>query len=321
MGESGKANTTPPLLYCSTPPTAKPPRAKRTERSSSQVSEPSVRARDAAREAAEELAGAGVPEPEASAEILLSELIGVRRSELPFHDVLEEDLRVYSAWVSRRKNREPVQRILGYTYFRNLKLGLGEHALIPRPDTESVVEAALERMDERGYPCRVLEVGTGSGAIAVSIAQERPGCEVHASDVSEEALRVARRNAEMNGVEVEFHLADVAESLENFAGSFDLLVSNPPYIKSGDIPNLAPEVRGHDPIPALDGGSDGLAFYHRIFAETLPLLRSGADIVLEIGDGQAEDVLELGRLAGFAPMGVRNDLAGAPRAVLSRWEG
>lgn len=290
-----------------------------SKRSATHVSEP--RAREAAREAARGLVASNVPEPEASAEILLSELLGVRRGDLSFHDVSEEDLRVYSAWVFRRKNREPVQRILGYAYFRNLKLDLGGQTLIPRPDTESVVEAALERIDERGCPCRVLDVGTGSGAIAISIAQERPGCEVHASDVSGDAIRVARRNAEVNGADVEFHIADVAGGLDALAGSVDLLVSNPPYIKSGDLPNLEPEVRDHDPLPALDGGSDGLDFYRRVFAETPSLLKSGADIVLEIGDGQAKDVLELGRSAGFMPIGVREDLAGTPRAVLLRWNG
>ncbi|MGI8538578.1 MAG: peptide chain release factor N(5)-glutamine methyltransferase [Rubrobacteraceae bacterium] len=340
-------------------------------------STPRIRASLAVREAAEELADSGVPEPEASAEILLSELLGIRRGELAFHDVSAENLRIYSSHISRRKEREPVQRILGYAYFRNLKLFLrnpdpesgsgsriaptaapeasedevsplrksaasregathldmeprlvftglaGSEAstLIPRSDTESVVEAALGRMDERGYPCRVLDIGTGSGAIAISIAQERPRCEVHASDVSEAALRVAKRNAEENGVKVEFHLSDIVGGLENLAGSFDLLVSNPPYIKSGDIPNLEPEVRDHDPISALDGGPDGLDFYRRIFAETPPLLKKGADVVLEVGDGQSEAVLELGRSAGFTPIGVCDDLAGTPRVVLSRWDG
>jgi release factor glutamine methyltransferase len=280
-----------------------------------------LRARDAAREAAKELAESGVLEPDASAEILLSELLDVRRGELSFQDVSGEDLRVYSSYISRRKDREPVQRILGYAYFRNVKLDLGEHALIPRPDTESVVEVALERVDERGYPCRVLDVGTGSGAIALSIAQERRTCEVHASDVSEDALRVAKRNAEENGVSVEFHVADIVGGLENLAGSVDLLVSNPPYIKSGDLRSLEPEVRDHDPLLALDGGPDGLDFYRRIFAEAPPILKHGADIVLEIGDGQSEDVMELGSSAGFVPLGVRDDLAGTPRSVLMRWEG
>jgi release factor glutamine methyltransferase len=278
------------------------------------------RASDVAREASEELSEAGVPEPKASAEILLSEVIGAKRGDLAFRDVSEENLRVYSSHVLRRKSREPVHRILGRAYFRNLALHLEKHTLIPRPDTESVVGAALERIDGRGYPCRVLDVGTGTGAIAISIAAERPRSEVHASDVSAEALRVARRNAEENGAKVEFHLADIAGGLEKFAASFDLLVSNPPYIGTETLESLEPEVREWDPVCALDGGPDGLAFYRRIFAETPPLLKRGAEVVLEVGDGRAEAVLELGVSAGFAPLGVSDDLAGTPRAVSLRWE-
>jgi release factor glutamine methyltransferase len=280
-----------------------------------------VRARDVAREAARKLAEAGVPEPEASAEVLLCELLGIRRGELPFREVSGQEARVYEAWISRRENREPVQRILGYAYFRNLRLDLDENTLIPRPDTESVVEAALERVDARGYPCRVLDLGTGSGAIAVSIAQERPECEVHASDVSEAALRVAGRNASANGAEVEFRLADVAGGLEKLSGGLDLLVSNPPYVETKTLETLQPEVRDHDPRSALDGGPDGLAFYRRIFAEAPSLLERGADVVLEVGDGQCGAVLEIGRSAGFSPLGAREDLAGTPRAVLLRWDG
>ena len=279
--------------------------------------------RQAARTATERLARAGVPEPAASAEVLLSELLGVRRGDLALRDepLTEEQTERYEAWISRRLDREPVQRILGYAFFRNLELELAEETLVPRPDTESVVEAALGRVDERGCPCRVLDLGTGSGAIAISVAQERPGCEVHASDVSEDALEMAGRNAERNGAEVHLRRADVASGLEALSGSVDLLVSNPPYVERGEIPNLAPEVRDWDPRGALDGGPDGLDFYRRIFAETPPLLKGGADVVLEVGDGQAEEVLGIGEAVGFVPLGVREDLAGTPRAVLLRWPG
>ena len=280
-------------------------------------------ARRTAGEAAERLARAGVPEPAASAEVLLSELLGIRRGELALRDepLMEEQTERYEAWISRRMDREPVQRILGYAFFRNLELELAEETLVPRPDTESVVEAALERVDARGYPCRVLDLGTGSGAIAISIAQERPRCEVHATDVLETALEIADRNAERNGAEVRFHKADVASGLEALGGSVELLVSNPPYVQSGEIPNLAPEVRDWDPSGALDGGLDGLGFYRRIFSETPSLLKSGADVVLEVGDGQADQVMEMGETVGFVPLGVRKDLAGTTRAVLFRWPG
>ena len=277
--------------------------------------------REAVRYASRELEEAGVPEPKASAETLLAELLGVGRLDLALGDLTltaEQNL-VYEAWISRREAREPVQRILSYAYFRNLKLMLNPETLIPRPDTESVVEAALECVDSLGY-CRVLDVGTGSGAIAISIAQERPGCEVHATDTSEAALELARDNAADAGAEVRFHQTDLVAGLDGLVGSVDLLVSNPPYVKSGDIPTLAPEVRDWDPAAALDGGPDGLEFYRRIFAEAPSLLKDDAHLVLEVGDGQAEEVLELGRQAGFMPLGEHPDLTGTTRAVLLRWE-
>jgi release factor glutamine methyltransferase len=167
----------------------------------------------------------------------------------------------------------------------------------------------------------VLDIGTGSGAIAISIAQERPLCDVHATDVSEDALEIARRNAERNGATVHFHRADVASGLQFLKGTVDLLVSNPPYVDEVSAERrLAPEVRRWDPPAALYSGSDEYAFFRRIFAETPPLLADGADVVLEIGDGQAEAVRELGERAGFIPLDTRLDLAGTPRAVLLRRE-
>jgi release factor glutamine methyltransferase len=279
-------------------------------------------AREAARSAAARLERAGVPEPVASAEVLLSELLGVGRAELAASAVqlTAEQASLYEAWISRRMKREPVQRILGYAYFRNLVLDLNEETLIPRPDTESLVEAALGLIDSRGYPCVVLDVGTGSGAIAISIAQERPRCEVHATDISETALRIARRNATKNDASVSFHEADVASGLTFLNGSIDLLVSNPPYVDEISAPRrLTPEVREWDPPVALYSGTDELGFFRRIFTETPPLLKRGADVVLEIGEGQAEKVRDLGKRSDFVPLGVRNDLAGTPRVVLLRW--
>jgi len=280
-------------------------------------------AREAARRAAKRLERAGVPEPVASAEVLLAELLGMGRAELAASagPLTAEQASLYEAWISRRIKREPVQRILGYAYFRNLVLDLNGETLIPRPDTESVVDVALEQIDSRGYPCVVLDIGTGSGPIAISIAQERPRCEVHATDISEPALLIARQNAASNDASVSFHESDVASGLHFLNGSIDLLVSNPPYVDEISAPRrLAPEVREWDPPLALYSGTDELAFFRRIFAETPPLLKRGADVVLEIGEGQVEKVQDLGSRYGFVPLGVRNDLAGTPRAVLLRWE-
>jgi release factor glutamine methyltransferase len=278
-------------------------------------------ARQLAQNTAERLACAGVPEPVASAEVLLAELLGVTRSELTLREELltDEEAVLYEAWISRRLGREPVQRILGYAYFRNLCLKLDEHTLIPRPDTENVVDGVLEAMNRRGEFCRVLDLGTGSGAIAVSVAQECPYCEVYATDYSESALKNARRNADRAGVRVRFYRADLASGLDALTDSIQVLVSNPPYIKSADIPKLASEVRDWDPRSALDGGPDGLDFYRRIFAEAAPLLVDGADVVLEVGDGQIDAVLELGGGAGYEPLGTQLDLTGTARAALLRW--
>ena len=279
-------------------------------------------AREAARSAAARLECAGVPEPVASAEVLLSELLGVGRAELAASAVqlTAQQASRYEAWISRRMMREPVQRILGYAYFRNLVLDLNEETLIPRPDTESVVDLALERIDSHGYPCVVLDVGTGSGAIAISVAQERSRCEVHATDISDAALRIARQNAERNEASVSFHNADVATGLTFLNGSIDLLVSNPPYVDEVSAARrLAPEVGKWHPHAALYSGSAELGFFRRIFSEIPPLLKRGADVVLEIGEGQAGRVQDLGSKTGFVPLGVRNDLAGTPRAVLLRW--
>ncbi len=287
-----------------------------------QAGEGGASAREAARIAAARLERAGVPEPVASAEVLLSELLGIGRAELAVYaePLTGEQAERYGAWISRRLEREPVQRILGYAYFRNLILDLNEDTLIPRPDTESVVDLALERIDARGYPCVVLDVGTGTGAIAISIAQERPRCEVHATDISEAAVEISRRNATRNGAAVTFHTTDVATGLEFLNGSVDLLVSNPPYVDETSAPSrLAPEVRKWDPPVALYSGEDELGFFKRIYSETPSLLEGGADVVLEIGDGQAERVLALGQSSGFTPLDVRKDLAGTPRAVLLRW--
>ena len=278
-------------------------------------------ARRLVQDAVEELESAGIPEAKASAEVLLAELLGVRRSELALlkEPVTGKQAELYEAWISRRKKRETVQRILGYAYFRNLRLELDEHTLIPRTDTESVVDAALEAVDRRGGSCRILDLGTGTGAIAVSIAQERPSCDVHATDSSEGALKIARRNAQRSGVAIRFHRADLVSGLDGLLRSVEVLVSNPPYVRRADIPKLAPEVRDWDPHVALDGGPDGLDFYRRIFAESSPLLAERADVVLEVGDDQAEAVLELGRCAGYDILGTHQDLTGTRRTVRLRW--
>ena len=280
-------------------------------------------ARETVRQAAGRLREAGVPEPEASAEVLLAELLDVGRADLAVRQesLSAEQRELYEGFLRRRIQREPVQRILGYAYFRNLKLWLNEETLIPRPDTESVVDAALELADAMPDPPTVLDVGTGTGAIAVAIAQERPRFEVHATDISGRALEVAARNAAENGASVRFHQADVVAGLDALRERVGLLVSNPPYVGREERDRLAPEVVRWDPDVALFSDGDGLHFYRRLFAEIPPLLRPGAGVVFEVGDRQAQRVLSMGQVAGFEPLGLRNDLAGSPRAAVMRWTG
>ena len=263
-----------------------------------------------------------MPEPVAAAEVLLCELLDTRRVDLRFEDpeLSPPQLREYEAMISRRAAGEPVQRILGYAYFRNLKLHLTAETLIPRADTEVVVQAALERIDTRSSriteECRILDLGTGSGAIAISIAQERPGCTVYASDFSEEALEAARRNVHEAEVEVEFFCGDLLELTGIPLSELGLLISNPPYIPTGELATLMSEVRDWDPHLALDGGPDGLSLYRRVIYQAGKLLPPSGELILEAGDGQAGEVARIGESNGFEVLSVFPDLAGTSRAVV-----
>ena len=276
-------------------------------------------ARQLVRDTARRLKQAGVPEPTSSAEVLLSELLKVRRGELAFYDELlsEKQTAVYEVWISRRLRREPVQRILGYAYFRKVWLELNDHTLIPRPDTESVVDAVLEAVSRRNGACRVLDLRTGSGAIAVSSARERPTCDVPATDRSEGALSIAGRNAARAGATVRFYKADLTSGLNTLAGSVDVLVSNPPYVRSAEIEALAPEVRDWDPRTALDGGPDGLRVIGRLLAQAGHRFAAGGAVILEIGHDQAEGLRCLADelLPGWSVCFAR-DLAGIERVAV-----
>lgn len=219
--------------------------------------------------------------------------------------------------VARRRAGEPVARIVGAWEFWGLPFALAPDTLVPRADTETLVEAALARLPEGRSPATVLDLGTGSGCILVALLNERPRAFGIGLDRSEAALVQARVNARANGVgdRAAFVRASWSAGL---AGAFDLIVSNPPYIPAAIIATLAPEVRCHDPMAALDGGADGLDAYRRILAEVAagPVrLAAGGTLLFEVGHDQAERVLALGRAQGLAPAGVTHDLAGHARVV------
>jgi release factor glutamine methyltransferase len=221
----------------------------------------------------------------------------------------------------RRATGEPVARILKAREFWGLPLSLSTATLVPRPDTETIVEAALEML--RGVhgdhgPLRIADIGTGSGAILLALLSEWPNAWGIGTDISEAALRTAKANAGRLGLapRAAFVACDYAAAL---SGGLDLIVSNPPYIRSGDISALAPEVRDHDPRRALDGGADGLDAYRRIAPQAARLLAPGGCLVLEVGHDQSGDVETLLTMAGLnLPGEPKTDLAGIRRAVLGR---
>lgn len=270
------------------------------------------------RRATDFLRNRGVPNPRLDAEVLLADTLGVDRVGvyLNFDRPLEErEVAAYRDAVRRRGRREPLQHIRGRQEFFSRDFLVDARALVPRPETEILVEEALARLAGMEAP-RVLDVGTGSGAIAVTIALERPVARVFATDASAEALELARANATRLGAAVTFACGDLVEPFAS--AGFDLVVANPPYVPSGEIAGLEPEVRDFDPRPALDGGADGLHSIRRLAAAAPAVLRDGGFLVLEIGAGQRAAGEEILRAAGLATAGVRRDLAGIERVVTGR---
>ncbi|PZA11207.1 peptide chain release factor N(5)-glutamine methyltransferase [Rhodopseudomonas palustris] len=223
------------------------------------------------------------------------------------------------AFAARRLGGEPVARILGVGEFWGLPFELSADTLVPRPDTETIVEAALAFLEERSLRApRILDIGTGSGAILLALLHELPGAAGVATDISLGALRVARCNARRLGLadRAAFVACDYTSALH---GPFDLIVSNPPYIPGSEIATLDREVREHDPRRALDGGADGLDAYRKIIPESVRLLQPDGALVVEIGQGQEDDVSALMRTSGLSLSDpLRTDLSGIFRAVTGR---
>lgn len=258
----------------------------------------------------------GIPTARLDAELLATRAFGLTRVELytRFDQPLgEAELADYRGLVQRRVAGEPVAYILGRKEFWSLDLEVDRRVLIPRPDTETLVEQALESLRTKEGPARVADVGTGSGAVALALKKERPGDEVLGTDVSEDALAVARANADRLGIEVQFVQGDLVAPLRSL-DRFDLVVSNPPYIATTDIASLAPEVRC-EPHLALDGGADGLDVVRRLAQEARAVLAPGGGLAMEIGAGEAEAALAILGGCGFVHIGVRRDLASIERVV------
>lgn len=222
----------------------------------------------------------------------------------------------FAALVDRRGHREPVAYLTGSREFWGLEFAVTPAVLIPRPETELVVEAAVAMFAGRRAPTRILDVGTGSGCLAVALAREFAGASVVATDRSEEALAVARLNAARLGVadRVRFVLANL---LAGVRGGFDLVVCNPPYIATEDWPTLPPDVRRYEPRRALDGGPGGLAVLHELLAQAPARLAPGGALIVEIGAGQEGPVRRALETTGWRLRDVRRDLQGWPRVVVA----
>ena len=295
------------------------------------------------------------PDAGNDAKLLLLEAFGLdmthfllnRMQKMPEDQRVSECVEKYREWIARRAKRVPLQQILGSQEFMGMEFFVNEHVLIPRQDTETLVELVLERecRNERQneqpdeHECenhgkiqrniqhkkRVLDLCAGSGCIGISLAVLGGFEYVAEADLSEEALKVTRKNVERlvqgAGTSVECFHGDLFSAIPDGAEPFDILVSNPPYIPTKVIEGLEPEVRDHEPMMALDGTEDGLLFYRRIAKEAGRVLAPGASVYLEIGYDQGEAVSELLREQGFMEIEVHNDLAGNDRVVCGRFVG
>lgn len=263
----------------------------------------------------QKLKEAEIGEAQLDARLLLEEVCGTDHNTLLCHgdrEVSEAEEEQYRKALEQRAVHVPLQHLLGYQDFMGLRFQVNEYVLIPRQDTEILVEEAMRYLHDG---MRILDLCTGSGCILLSLLHYSNDCEGVGVDISQEALQVAAQNAELLGIKADFLKSDLYEKV---TGKFDLLVSNPPYIERKVIPILMEEVREYDPYIALDGGEDGLDFYRRIIGGAQDYLKRGGQILMEIGSGQAKAVSELLREAGFKEIDVCRDFAGLDRVVSGR---
>lgn len=277
---------------------------------------------EAIRLAARRLSKAGVPYAEADAELLLRHASGWDRARL----VMDADRELtpdvegrFLALVEGRARRRPVQHLLGTQHFWRHEFVVTPDVLIPRPETEVLVETALELLRETQAPL-IVDVGTGSGCIALSLAAERPDALVHAVELSPAALLVARQNGRRLGLaeRVLWHEGDLLEPVQELAGQVMLVASNPPYVEAADVAGLMPEVRDHEPRLAIEPPGGCTALYARLAAQAFPLLAPGGWLAVEIGQGMEGEVTALLAAAGFAIARVVPDLRSIPRTVVAR---
>ncbi|RLB07740.1 MAG: peptide chain release factor N(5)-glutamine methyltransferase [Deltaproteobacteria bacterium] len=259
----------------------------------------------------------GMENPRLEAEVLLAHLLGLDRMGLYLNydkPLKEEERKAYREMIQRRTAWEPIAYILGYKEFWSLKFKVNPECLIPRPETEHLVEEALRIGGQLPPPLRVLEIGTGCGAVAIVLAKELKEAQIVATDISPHALSLAQENARCHGVgeRIKFVQGDLFPRGE---APFCLIVSNPPYIPTEEVFQLAPEVRDYEPLTALDGGEDGLRFFRKIAQEAPSYLVEGGWVLLEMGKGQASKVADILKEAGFTQIELIPDYSGIKRVA------
>lgn len=298
-------------FWTALPPTSRPKNSRRSETAPS-----AYRSLDVLKEAARALKAAGIEEPGKEAESIITLGAGISRLSL-YRDnpaIEPEAGGEIRSMLARRARREPLQYIVGRVEFRGLNLSVGKGVLIPRPETELLIEELLEQSDAKEAPC-ILDLCTGCGPLALSAAQELPSCRVYATDTSSAALSHARENARLNGIgNVLFLKGSLFGPVKG--RTFDAILSNPPYVESAAIDTLQPEIRLYEPRAALDGGPDGLDFYRRILKGAPAHLKPGGAVILEVGFGQAKRVSGIARASGLEALRIRKDHAGIERVMV-----
>jgi len=265
---------------------------------------------------------AGIESARLDARLLVAHVLGISPQQVfgyPENHLTADEVSSLEQVSKRRADREPLARITGEKEFWSLTFHISDETLIPRPETETLIDAVLERFPDKSQPLRILDLGTGSGCLLVSLLHELTGASGVGVDISEPALQTARTNARHLGVEnrSRFVQNDWGRSLgRKCSGQFDIIVSNPPYIVTATIDRLQREVSAYEPRQALAGGEDGLEAYRKLIPDVCSLLGGNGFLALEIGIGQATDVQALGITEGLTPAGCRQDLAGIDRCVL-----
>jgi release factor glutamine methyltransferase len=281
-----------------------------------------MNALDQLKEAKEILESFGIENAWREAELIISYYSGMDKIIL-YRDnpeISEDIILKIDECLKRRSKREPLQYIIGYTEFRGLKIKVGKGVLIPRPETELLVEEAIRiisKFEIRNSKLKILDLCTGSGCVALSIAREFPDARIYGADTSEIAIGYARQNAELNGISnVIFMKGSLFEPIKKDNPEFNLIVSNPPYIKRNDIKSLQPEIKNWEPLKAIDGGEDGLYYYGAIISESKTFLRKDGFLMLELGINQSEVVKKMALDAGFMDVSLIKDFNGIERIII-----